>query len=99
MTPDELTTLLTDLPRTIVGDGKSPNIHFVTNTETGNTIAVFVGDDTQEGAVAFADSRSEPLMVEDRLSGVVHDNAAGELLQDRMAEAAGEAAAAEGDES
>jgi hypothetical protein len=84
MTADEVTAFLTDLPRTLVGDGKTPNIHFVTNTETGNTIAVFVGDDTEEGAVAFANSRSEPLMVEDRLNGVVHDNPAGERLQDRL---------------
>lgn len=89
-TPANLATFLTELPRTFVGDGKSPNIHFVTNTETGNVLAVFMGDDTMEGAVAFADSRSEPLMVEDRKNGVVHDNAAGEELQDRLREDEGE---------
>jgi len=79
-----LAKLLTDLPRTIVGDGKSPNIFFVTNTESGNTIAVLIGDDMEEAAIALADSCSEPLMVEDRLTGVVHDNPAGERLQDRL---------------
>jgi hypothetical protein len=84
MTADELTALLTDLPRTIVGDGKTPNIFFVTNTETGNTIAVFVGDGFEADAITFADNHGEPLMVEDRLNGVVHDNEAGEQLQDRL---------------
>jgi len=76
--------LLTELPRWLVGDGKSPNIFFVTNEETGKVVAVFLGDDKQEAAIEFADGRSEPLMVEDRLTGVVHDNPAGERLQDRL---------------
>jgi hypothetical protein len=74
--------LLTNLPRTLVGDGKTPNIFFVTNEKTGNVVAVFLGDDKQDAAIAFADSRTEPLMVEDRLTGVVHDNPAGERYQD-----------------
>lgn len=81
-----LAALLTDMPRTLVGDGKTPNIFFVTNTETGNTIAVLVGDDMETAAIALADNRTEPLMVEDRLNGVVHDNPAGERLQDRLRE-------------
>jgi len=81
---EALAKLLTDLPRTIVGDGKSPNIFFVTNTESGNTIAVLIGDDMEDAAIALADGRSEPLMVEDRQTGVVHDNPAGERLQDRL---------------
>lgn len=76
--------LLKNLPRTLVGDGKTPNIFFVTNEETGNVVAVFLGNDKQDAAIAFADGRSEPLMVEDRLTGVVHDNPAGERLQDRL---------------
>jgi len=76
--------LLTNLPRTLVGDGKTPNIFFVTNEKTGKVVAVFMGDDKQDAAIAFADGRSEPLMVEDRLTGVVHDNPAGERLQDRL---------------
>lgn len=79
--------LLTNLPRTLVGDGKTPNIFFVTNEVTGNVVAVFMGDDKQEAAIAFADGRTEPLMVEDRLTGVVHDNPAGEALQDRLRDA------------
>jgi len=76
--------LLTELPRSLVGDGKTPNIFFVTNEETGNVVALFLGDDKQDAAIAFADGRSEPLMVEDRLTGVVHDNPAGERLQERL---------------
>ncbi len=76
--------VLKDLARTFVGDEKIPNVFFVTNTETGDTIAVFVGDDMEKYAVAFADTRAEPLMVEDRPNGVVHDNPAGLRLQERL---------------
>ena len=80
--------LLTDLPRTLVGDGGSPNIFFVTNQRTAAVIAVFVGDDKEQAAIDFADGRSEALMVEDRQTGVVHDNPAGERYQEecRLAE-------------
>lgn len=74
--------LLTELPRWLVGDGKTPNIFFVTNQKTGNVVAVFLGDDKQQAAIDFANGRSEPLAVEDRLEGVVHDNPAGERYQD-----------------
>ena len=80
---DGVQALLTELPRWLVGDGKSPNIFFVTNQITGKVIAVFMGDDKEEAAIAFADGRSEPLMVEDRQTGVVHDNPAGERYQEQ----------------
>ncbi len=76
-----------DFSRSIVGDGGSPNIFFVTNQVTGDVLAVFIGDDKADAAVAFADSRSEPLMVEDRQTGVYHDNPAGEHYQDRLRDA------------
>lgn len=86
--------LLTDLPRKIVGDGQLPNVYFVTHQQTGNVWAVFPGDGTPDNAkaieaaaIAFADSFNEPLMVEDRLTGVVHDNPAGERYQDACREA------------
>lgn len=84
----DIASLLTDLPRTIVGDGGSPNVFFVTNQKTGDVIAVFMGDDKEEAAIAFADGRSEALVVEDRQTGVVHDNPAGERYQEecRLAE-------------
>jgi hypothetical protein len=85
--PMDANDKITDLPRTIVGDGGSPNVFFVTNTNTGKVLAVFVGDDTEKEAIAFADRRSEPLMVEDRQTGVVHDNPASERQQD-LAQAA-----------
>lgn len=80
----QLAAILKDIPRTLVGDGGSPNVHFVTNQNNGAVLAVFIGDDTLHEAVAFADSRSEALMVEDRQNGIVHDNPAGEQLQDRL---------------
>jgi hypothetical protein len=73
--------------RSIVGDGGSPNIFFVTNQITGNVLAVFIGDEHADAAVTFADSSNEPLMVEDRQTGVYHDNPAGERLQDRCGKA------------
>jgi predicted RNA-binding Zn-ribbon protein involved in translation (DUF1610 family) len=82
-----LALLLKELPRWIVGDGKSPNVFFVTNQTTGNVVAVFMGDEHEDEAIRFADSCDEPLMVEDRLTGVVHDNPAGEALQDRLRDA------------
>ena len=79
----KIETLLTDLPRTLVGDGGSPNIHFVTNCDTAQVIAVFVGDDRAllEAAIALADKFTEAYMVEDRQTGVVHDNPASERIQ------------------
>jgi len=73
--------------RSIVGDGGSPNIFFVTNQITGNVLAVFIGDEHADAAVAFANSRPEPLMVEDRQTGVYHDNPAGERYQDECGRA------------
>jgi hypothetical protein len=90
MTSDELTALLKGAPRTLVGDGKSPNIFFVTSPETGDTLAVFMGKDFKQDAIAFTNNHDVPLTVEDRLSGVVHDNPAAEHLQDRLEEAEGE---------
>jgi hypothetical protein len=81
LSEQELTLLLKELPRYLVGDGKSPNIFFVTHQRTGETIAVFRGDEHEQAAIDFADSRPEPLCVEDRLTGVVHDNPAGERYQ------------------
>jgi hypothetical protein len=93
LSEEELELLLRELPRWLVGDGKSPNIFFVTNQKSGNVIAVFMGDDKEQAAIDFADGRPEPLMVEDRLTGVVHDNPAGERYQDECRRAEEEGAA------
>lgn len=82
---------LPNLARDLVGDGKTPNIYFVTHQITGRVWAVYVGDGTTENdmaeeAIAFADRYPEPLMVEDRLTGVVHDNPAGERYQEACEE-------------
>lgn len=81
--PEDAATLLTKLPRTVVGDGGSPNIHFVTNCDTAEVLAVFVGDDPrmEKAAIALANSYRSPVMVEDRQTGVVHDNPASERIQ------------------
>jgi hypothetical protein len=81
--PKDIAQLLTDLPRTLVGDGGTPNIHFVTNCDTAQVIAVFVGDEPSllETATELADKFTEPYMVEDRQNGVVHDNPASERIQ------------------
>ena len=79
----DVTQLFTELPRTLVGDGGSPNIHFVTNCDTAEVIAVFIGDDPrmEKAAIELADSFLGPYMVEDRQTGVVHDNPASERIQ------------------
>lgn len=89
---DNCQEVLCGLARKLVGDGKTPNVFFVTNQLTGKVIALFVGQDAENEAISFADSSPEPIMVEDRLTGVVHDNPAGERYQD-------ECAAAEQDET
>lgn len=83
LSEEELELLLREMPRWLVGDGKSPNIFFVTNQITGNVLAVYIGDEHADAAVTFANSSNEPLMVEDRQTGVYHDNPAGERLQAR----------------
>ncbi len=93
LSEEELELLLREMPRWLVGDGKSPNIFFVTNPKSGNVVAVFMGDDKEQAAIDFADGRHEPLMVEDRLTGVVHDNPAGERYQDECRRAEEEGAA------
>jgi len=77
-TADNLSDLLRELPRTLVGDGKTPNVHFVTNCDSGEVVALFVGDGSEmaDAAIALADNLDEAHMVEDRLTGVVHDNPA-----------------------
>ena len=86
--------IFNELPRQIVGDGQRPNVYLVTHQRTGAVWAAFPGDGTEDNAermqaaaIAFADSFTEPLMVEDRLTGVVHDNPAGERYQDECREA------------
>lgn len=83
---DNLSDDLRDLARTLVGDGKTPNVHFVTNCTTGEVVALFVGDGSNmvDAACALADNLDEAHMVEDRLTGVVHDNPASERLQERL---------------
>ena len=83
---ESLIDTLKAIPRTLVGDGKSPNVHFVTNCTTGEVVALFVGDGSNmvDAAIALADDLDEAHMVEDRLNGVVHDNAASDRLHERL---------------
>lgn len=73
---------LNNLARDLVGDGNSPNVFFVTNTASGDVVAIFVTEEYEE-PIRFADSHTEPLVVEDRLTGVVHDNPASDRIQSR----------------
>lgn len=81
--PEDPAKLLTALPRTLVGDGGSPNIFFVTDCNTAEVIAIFIGDDErlEEAAINLANRYAKPVMVEDRLTGVVHDNPHAEAIQ------------------
>jgi hypothetical protein len=81
---ENLPDTLREMARTMVGDGKKPNVHFVTNAKSGEVVALFVGDDSdsEASAIDHANKSYEPLMVEDRLTGVVHDNEASEAYQE-----------------
>ncbi len=72
---------LNELASKLVGDGGSPNIFFVTEGVGAKTLAVIV--DASEGQVIhMAHSFPGPIVVEDRLNGVVWENYAALRLQE-----------------
>ena len=71
---------LNDLARDLVGDGGSPNVFFVSKAVGGNVVAIFVAEEPEE-AISLANNHPEPMVVEDRQTGVVHDNPASARLQ------------------
>jgi len=68
------------LAREIVGDGGSPNVFFVSEGVGGNVIALFVSEDSED-AISLANTYPQPLVVEDRQTGVVYDNPASAKIQ------------------
>lgn len=68
------------LAREWVGDGGSPNVFFVTEGVGGNVIALFVSEDPED-AISLANNYPQPLVVEDRQTGVVYDNPASAKIQ------------------
>lgn len=76
---------LKTLAREIVGDcnTKSPNVFFLTNTKTGDVLALMVGNDLEDAAIKLAGEFQGPVMVEDRITGVVWENRASERLQEQ----------------
>lgn len=83
----DLSDQLREQARTIIGDGKTPNVHFAVDCLTGSVLAVFVGGGptVEKSAIDFADQFGFPVKVEDRLTGVVHDNEASDEQQRRLA--------------
>lgn len=63
---------LNDLATDLVGDCGSPNVFFVSNAATGNVVAIFVAENPED-AIHLANSRDEPMVVEDRQIGVVYE--------------------------
>jgi hypothetical protein len=59
---------LTEMARAMVGDGKDPNLYFVTDEETSETFAVCA---EFESAEVLASRLATSTVIEDRKEGVV----------------------------
>lgn len=76
--PDEPN--LNDMAQTMVGDGQTPNLYFV--TVDGSTLVAYDDLDRAKEYAGYASNDSEfAIMVEDRLNGVVWENAVSLALQ------------------
>ncbi len=69
---------LNDLACTVVGDGRTSAFHFLTDCETCNVVAVFVGLTDADAVLAvlmLADCNTIPMVLESNV-GVVWENEA-----------------------
>jgi hypothetical protein len=74
-----------EIARELVGDGKEPNLYFVTKCNEGDTIAIL---QDRKMAIDLATSlgEDEPIIVEDRLNGVDWMNEADYRIQSEGSE-------------
>lgn len=75
-----------NLARTIVGDGRTLGVHFLTDCETHNVVAVFVGLTDVDAVLAaqmLADCNTSPMVLESSV-GIVWENEAAIELGARL---------------